>query len=122
MKLLAVHHAQLIVPRGSLAAARDFYLGVLGLEEIPKPEVLAARGGFWAQLGAQQIHVNEEDAPLASRRAHVAYLVDDLEAWRARLLALGLTVQDGEPLLGQRRFEFRDPFDNRVEFLQNLHR
>jgi catechol 2,3-dioxygenase-like lactoylglutathione lyase family enzyme len=118
LKLLQLHHVQVTVPRGQLAAAREFYLGFLGLAEIEKPEPLRARGGFWAEIGTQQVHVNEEDEPMASRRAHAAYEVDDLDGWRARLEAAGLTVKPGENIPGFRRFELRDPFGNRVELLQ----
>jgi catechol 2,3-dioxygenase-like lactoylglutathione lyase family enzyme len=32
-----LHHAQLAMPRGEEAAARDFYAGVLGMTEVDKP-------------------------------------------------------------------------------------
>jgi catechol 2,3-dioxygenase-like lactoylglutathione lyase family enzyme len=120
LTLLGIHHVQVTVPRGELERAREFYLGFLGLAEVEKPPALRARGGFWAQVGAHQLHVNEEDERMASRRAHVAYLVDDLEAWRARVAAAGFPVKNGEDIPGHRRFELRDPFGNRVEFLQRV--
>jgi catechol 2,3-dioxygenase-like lactoylglutathione lyase family enzyme len=43
--------------------------------------------------------------------------VDDLEAWRTRLLDSGVQLQEGVPIPGYRRFEFRDPFGNRVEMI-----
>jgi hypothetical protein len=39
-----IHHVQLACPPGSEDRLRGFYHGVLGLAEIPKPPVLAARG------------------------------------------------------------------------------
>ena len=42
-----IHHVQLACPPGSEDVLRAFYHGVLGLDEIPKPPVLAARGGGW---------------------------------------------------------------------------
>ncbi len=39
-----LHHMQLAIPRGHEAPARAFYAGVLGLAEVDKPPVLAARG------------------------------------------------------------------------------
>jgi hypothetical protein len=44
--------------------------------------------------------------------------VDDLAFWRERLIANGRTIIEGIPIPGYDRFEFRDPFGNRVEFLQ----
>ena len=115
----AVHHAQISIPVGAEDEARAFYCGLLGLKEIPKPESLAGRGGFWLELGDQQIHFGAEDGiDRARTKAHVAYLVDDLELWRQKLTANNCTIIDGIPIPGYDRFEFRDPFGNRVEFLQ----
>ena len=115
----AVHHAQIGIPVGAEDEARAFYCGVLGLKEIPKPDSLAGRGGFWLELGDQQIHFGAEDGiDRAKSKAHVAYLVDDLENWRRKLTANACAVTDGIPIPGYDRFEFRDPFGNRVEFMQ----
>jgi hypothetical protein len=38
-------HIQIAMPAGEEAASRAFYRDLLGLEEIAKPEPLAARGG-----------------------------------------------------------------------------
>ena len=119
MRISAVNHVQISIPTDAEDEARGFYCGVLGLKEIPKPEALAGRGGFWLDLGTAQIHFGTEDNIDRSRtKAHVAYEVEDLEAWRARLEEAGCEVLDGIPIPGCDRFEFRDPFGNRVEFLE----
>jgi catechol 2,3-dioxygenase-like lactoylglutathione lyase family enzyme len=115
--IVGIHHVQICIAPGGEAAARAFYCELLGLVEVPKPPVLAARGGFWLAAGDRQIHVNSEEGP-RSKRAHVAYQVTGLDDWRRKLEAAGVTVKDGEGLPGYRRFEFRDPFGNRVEFLE----
>jgi catechol 2,3-dioxygenase-like lactoylglutathione lyase family enzyme len=115
----ALHHAQISIPVGAEDRARAFYCGVLGLKEMPKPESLAGRGGFWLEVGDLQIHMGAEDGVDRLRtKAHVAYLVADLSLWRERLIAAGLEPKDGIPIPGYDRFEFRDPFGNRVEFLE----
>jgi catechol 2,3-dioxygenase-like lactoylglutathione lyase family enzyme len=116
-----IHHAQIMIPAGREDEARRFYCELLGLTEIAKPPALAVRGGFWLQLGAQQIHVGVErdfhDRSLT--REHVAYLVDDLPPLRARLQAAGLALKEGEAVPGfVERCELRDPFGNRIELLQ----
>jgi|ERR1035437_6478931 catechol 2,3-dioxygenase-like lactoylglutathione lyase family enzyme len=117
----AVHHAQVSIPVGAEETARAFYCGILGLIEIPKPEALAGRGGFWVELGEFQIHFGTEDRIERERtKAHVAYLVLDLDSWREKLEANGIIAVDGIPIPDYRRFEFRDPFGNRVEFLERL--
>ena len=115
----AVNHAQVSIPVGAEDEARAFYCGVLGLREVPKPDALAGRGGFWLDLDGFQIHFGTEDGIDRSRsKAHVAYLVSGLKAWREKLSANGCEILDGIPIPGYDRFEFRDPFGNRVEFLE----
>jgi len=115
----SVHHAQVSIPLGAEETARAFYCGILGLTEIPKPDALIGRGGFWLDLNGFQIHFGTEDGVDRERtKAHIAYLVHDLSSWRTKLEANAIMVVDGIPIPGYDRFEFRDPFGNRVEFLE----
>lgn len=117
--ILRVQHAQITIPKGSEPEAREFYCGVLGLQEVSKPESLRGRGGFWLQIGAFQVHVGTEDGvERRATKAHIAYEVEDLEGWRARLTENGVEILEGVPIPHYNRFEFRDPFANRVEFLE----
>lgn len=119
--LLQIHHAQITIPKSEEERAREFYCNFLGLKEIPKPASLQNRGGFWMELSGFQIHVGTEDAFDRSRtKAHLAYEVEDLENWRERLENQGIKVLEGVPIPNFERFEFRDPFGNRVEFLEKL--
>ena len=61
MTILGLHHAQITIPRGTEAQGRKFYCDLLGLPEIEKPASLQGRGGFWLQVGSQQVHVGIED-------------------------------------------------------------
>ena len=119
MTIQGLHHAQITVPSNKVDEARDFYLGLLGLEEIPKPENLLARGGFWMQLGTVEIHVGiQDDIDRHSNKGHIAYQVTHLDHWRKTLIDQGITILDSIPIIGYNRFEFRDPFGNRVEMIQ----
>ncbi len=118
MTIRRLNHAQISIPIGAEHRARAFYCGLLGLREIPKPESLAGRGGLWLQVGDTQIHLGVEDGvDRAATRAHLAYEVDDLTAWRTRLVAHGTPILESIPIPGYDRFECRDPFGNRLEFL-----
>jgi catechol 2,3-dioxygenase-like lactoylglutathione lyase family enzyme len=111
---MRIDHVQVAAPAGCEAAARAFYGGVLGLEEVAKPEVLRARGGVWFRLaGGQELHVGVDDAFAPARKAHPAFAVDDLDALAARLGE----VEWDDALPGVRRFYASDPFGNRLEFL-----
>jgi catechol 2,3-dioxygenase-like lactoylglutathione lyase family enzyme len=119
--ILRVQHAQITIPKGAESQAREFYCRLLDLEEIPKPEILRERGGFWLQIGAFQVHVGTEDGfDRRATKAHIAYEVENLEAWREKLLQSGVEILDGVPIPHYNRFEFRDPFGNRVEFLEKI--
>lgn len=48
--IVGINHVQVEAPPGCESAARAFYGGVLGLEEIEKPENLRSRGGTWSVL------------------------------------------------------------------------
>lgn len=77
------------------------------------------RGGFWLESGDFQIHIGtEDDFDRTKTKAHIAYEVEDLQAWRERLKQRGVKITDGIKIPNYERFEFRDPFGNRVEFLE----
>ncbi|HEX8289428.1 MAG TPA: VOC family protein [Pyrinomonadaceae bacterium] len=119
--ILKVQHAQITIPKSAEAEARKFYCDFLGLTEIPKPESLHGRGGFWMRLGDFQIHVGtENDFDRTKTKAHLAYEVENLQAWREKLENYGVKIIEGVPIPGCNRFEFRDPFGNRVEFLESV--
>jgi catechol 2,3-dioxygenase-like lactoylglutathione lyase family enzyme len=119
MKITRLNHVMVTIPKGAEDQARAFYCDLLGLPEIPKPESLTGRGGFWLAVGDMQIHVGVEDEiNRAATKAHFAYEVDDLAAWRDKLAANGFAALDSPPIPGYERFEFRDPFSNRVELIQ----
>lgn len=123
MKLILerVHHAQITIPKNAEDVARRFYCGVLDLREVEKPASLQQRGGFWLEVGAFQIHVGtEDDVERAKTKAHLAYEVNDLNSWRAKLAEQSVKILDGVPIPNYERFEFRDPFGNRIEFLQKI--
>lgn len=121
MSITGIHHAQITIPRGSEEQGRQFYCQVLGLPEIEKPESLQGRGGFWLQVGDRQVHVGTEDGvDRMATKAHLAYQVTDVAEWRARFQELGIKLLDGVPIPGYERFEIRDPFGNRIEFIQQL--
>jgi len=70
-------------------------------------------------VGDRQVHVGTEDGiDHRQTKAHIAYQVDDPESWRSRLEQHGIDILDSLPIPSYHRFEFRDPFGNRVEFIQ----
>jgi len=110
---------QITAPAGQEQAARNFYCKVMGFREIEKPKALKGRGGLWLAVGDLEVHVGiETGGDRAATKAHLAYQVTDLAKWRDRLEKAGVTIGDSAPIPGFERFEFRDPFGNRVELIQ----
>ena len=113
-----LHHVQLAMPLGEEAAARAFYAGVLGMTEVEKPPVLAARGGAWFRAGGLELHLGVEEAFGPARKAHPGVLVSDLDEVVRRLGAAGQDVTWDADFPGFCRVYAHDPFGNRLEFLQ----
>ena len=117
---------QVACPVGGEALARRFYGEGLGMTEVDKPAALAARGGCWFRAYddsgavAAELHVGVEDPFSPARKAHPAFVVDDLSAVAERLVALGFEVDGSQrtSFPGHVRLHAFDGHGNRVEVLQ----
>ena len=117
--ILGIEHVQITIPVGAESIARAFYCGVLGLAEVEKPESLTGRGGLWLAVGDQMLHIGVEDGVDRSlTKAHIAYRVADLAAWRIPLEEAGCLILESAPIPGVERFETRKPFGNRMEIIE----
>jgi len=118
MAITGIDHVQVAAPPGCEAAARAFYGGLLGLEEMPKPEALAARGGCWFRAGAQELHIGVEEPFAPARKAHPGLVADDLATLADRLGTAGREVSFEDSIPGSERLYVADPFGNRLEIRQ----
>jgi catechol 2,3-dioxygenase-like lactoylglutathione lyase family enzyme len=118
-RLTAIDHVQLAMPAGpeAEAAAEGFYSGLLGLERLPKPPPLAARGGCWFSNGSVVLHLGVEEDFRAARKAHPAVVVDDLDALTDALEGAQLEVRPDREMPGITRSYVDDPFGNRIELI-----
>lgn len=113
-----LHHVQLAIPAGGEDRAREFWVGTLGIQEVAKPPVLAARGGCWFRAGAFELHLGVEDPFSPARKAHPGIEVDDLDEIVGRLSEASIESTPDGNFPGFRRIYVHDPFGNRLEFLQ----
>ena len=119
--ICSVHHVQITIPKGAEEKAKQFYCGILGLNEKEKPDSLKRRGGFWLEAGKIDIHVGIEDGvDRYKTKAHIAYEVDNLAYWRNKLEKNQIKITEAIPIPKYDRLEFRNPFGNRVEMIQAL--
>ncbi len=119
-RVYALDHVQLTMPAGEEVLAREFYSGVLGLTEVPKPANLAKRGGAWFEGGSLRVHLGVEADLSPAKKAHPAFFVQHLAAMVQHLQRAGVAVVTDEPLEGYSRIYVSDPFGNRIELLEPL--
>jgi len=116
MSIVGVNHVQVNVPTAELERARAFYIGFLGMREIARPSVFSSPG-IWMHAGRFEMHIGVEDNVQRTTRAHVAYEVDDIAAWRKKVAAAGHAMKEQPKIPGYDRFQFRDPFGNNIELI-----
>jgi catechol 2,3-dioxygenase-like lactoylglutathione lyase family enzyme len=120
--IVGLDHVQVAAPCGCENEARAFYGGLLGLEEIEKPDALAPRGGAWFRVGEHALHVGVTSEFVAAAKAHPAFRVDSaasLDGLARRLEDHGFAVTRPDPgeIPGIARFFVADPWGNRVELV-----
>ena len=101
-----IDHVTLVVR--DVEASRQFYVGLLGMTEVPRPAF--SFGGAWFQAGATLIHLiaeHDRSGPAgypvevlvkSSRNHHFAFEVDDAYTAAAALKAKGIPLIDDAKL------------------------
>jgi len=118
MLLTELDHVQLAAPTGCEQAARDFFGGLLGLEELEKPEPLRSRGGCWFKIGLRQLHIGVDKNFQPAQKAHPAFAVQEIDRLFKLLGAAGVRCTWDSSLGGVRRFYAQDPWGNQLEFTE----
>lgn len=107
-------HVLVCIPEGKTAEARAFYGQVLGLTEIPGEH---PGGAIWFEVADIQLHLREEAGGSLSLR-HPAFEIQNLEEAKRELQQKGVAISYSSDIDGRQRFFIRDPFGNRMEFLE----
>lgn len=103
-----------------LAKARDFYAGVLGLNEIAKPKTFDFVA-LWFDLGnGQTLHLLQKSQAEARSPRHFALSVSDAHAARDHMKREGIEIAETGPIPHCDRFFINDPDGNRIELIQWL--
>ena len=118
MTILSLDHVQVAIPIGGEKAAREFYSGILGFSEIEKPASMAGRNSIWFVAGPVNLHLGIEPEFHPAKRAHPAFIVDDLDGIVAACESAGLTTKPDASFNGFRRCHVFDPFGNRLELME----
>lgn len=112
-------HIQICIPIGKEQEARNFYAGIIGLTEIPKPKELLVNGGLWFEIADIQLHIGTENETNTSKR-HPAFEVENLNDAKSYLIANGVMIKEDIQIEGCKRFSLIDPFGNRIELLKKV--
>ncbi len=118
MQITGLDHVQLAMPEGEEAAARAFYVDVLGLREQAKPPELAGRGGCWFAGPGTALHLGVERPFVPARKAHPALRVSSLAEAQQTLADADIAFEPDHTLPGIRRLYVSDPFGNRIELIE----
>jgi hypothetical protein len=114
-----LHHVQLAIPVDAEDACRQFW-GLVGLVEVDKPPVLAARGGCWFRAGQLEVHCGVDPDFRPAGKAHPGILIGNLRALALRLTDAAITVEWDDTFPGYDRFYAADPVGNRLEFMEPI--
>ena len=112
-----LNHVNVTVPAPLEEAAKSFYGGLLGLEQIEKPDGPRKYIGAWYQLGESQLHLSIEKEPRnQDSNRHVCYSVSDVTSALRTFRTAGVEIISEEQLVnGGSRFFVRDPAGNLIE-------
>jgi catechol 2,3-dioxygenase-like lactoylglutathione lyase family enzyme len=116
--ITAIDHVQLAMPAGGEEDAVAFYEAILGVQQVAKPDELARRGGCWFESANVRVHLGVEPDFRPARKAHPAFIVDNLDDLVGALSTAGHKWEKAEPFQGHDRIYADDPFGNRIELLQ----
>ncbi|MEM9942632.1 MAG: VOC family protein [Planctomycetota bacterium] len=128
-KVLGFDHLTIIVE--DIQKTREFYVGILGMTEVTRPEF--DFDGAWFQTGSVQIHVTLADANSGlagwgdrrvvkvSRGHHFAFEVASLEQAFESLKSDGIKIADGPKVRpdGVKQLYIRDPDGHLVELFSH---
>ena len=113
---MRLHHVSIPAPPDRIESGRDFYSGVLGLQELSQPASLDAGSVIWFKAGDGELHLFKEDsAGVGAGGRHFCLAVDDIETVRQRLISAGIQIEETTPIHNRPRFFCTDPFGNRLE-------
>jgi len=124
LKPKAFHHAAIKV--SDVERAREFYKNVLGLGEIPRPDV--GRPGAWLTVGDAQVHLihgepnhdgGEAGMGMMTTPAHIAIVIDDFPSISAELDRRGIEHRVITGSVAGNVVFLRDPDGNAIELRES---
>jgi len=110
MRIARLNHTSVRI--ADLARSREFYEGLLGLRQAPRPDL--GRPGAWYESAGAQVHLIQQPSTfdgIDPTAPHFALEVEDLDAVKRALDERGVPYL----ALGEAQLWIRDPDGNVVE-------
>lgn len=127
VEFVGMMHEGIPCKREDLEACIEFYTEVFGLKLLPRPKALDDLGpGAWLsdEEDRVQFHLIANDvdyspgpgAPVTPAGRHTAWMVKDIDAFCARMDALGIRCSTIDSLIGAPQVFVTDPAGHTWEF------
>lgn len=120
-KIIGCNHLAVCVD--DLDKAKQFYAGVLGLQELERPEFVAKHfSSVWYLLGNAELHVVEDAKQVQSGSPagpHFAVSTNDFAGFTARVAAADIEIVfgPGKGMDDIERLVVKDPAGNVIEII-----
>jgi len=120
LTISGIHH--ITVEANDLEEALEFYVDILGLDELPTPENIKAAGVRWIKFNDRTaLHIIENEDCSAPELAHMALAIDNVSSWKEYLSNKGMEIKSPKlNVYNAERFFVNDPSGNRIEFIKQL--
>jgi catechol 2,3-dioxygenase-like lactoylglutathione lyase family enzyme len=117
IEFIRADHINICVPPERLEEARRFYVDIIGLKQIERPDHLFSTPGYWFDIGDIQLHIGVEPQKPRSVR-HIAFEIKNVDEALKLFKEHNVEIVQEPVIPGRQRFAFIDPFGNRMELLQ----
>jgi catechol 2,3-dioxygenase-like lactoylglutathione lyase family enzyme len=117
IEFIRADHINICVPPERLEEALRFYVDVIGLKQIERPDHLFSTPGYWFDINDIQMHIGVEPQMSRSVR-HIAFEVKSVDNAMKIFENHSVQIVNEPEIPGRKRFAFIDPFGNRMELLE----
>jgi catechol 2,3-dioxygenase-like lactoylglutathione lyase family enzyme len=120
LNITGIHHVTVEVK--DLEEALDFYIDILGLEELDTPDNIKEARVRWVGFpDLSALHLIENNNSTVPLLAHMALKVEDLNSWKEYLEHKGIEIKSPKlNVYTAERFFINDPSGNRIEIIKQL--
>ncbi|WP_421828360.1 VOC family protein [Larkinella sp.] len=112
--ITAIDHIQLSMLPNGQEDIRNFYVTILGMEEVFNP---GSTGGVWLKSGSIHIHFGVDPQLIPSKYAHIALRINNLPSFLERCHHFSIDIEKRDAVDVTHRIYIKDPFGNKIELI-----